>query len=140
MKIGRDQLSTILSLILLSISMVVWVDLFIFSKVVYLPSWAEMLPVPMMAMSILVFICLIPAAFFTKTLQSACWAVMLTILISPFSALVAYALNPLYQGKYLLGNIVFNYFFIVSVGCFVPAFFSIGFRAVIYVYINIKRS
>jgi hypothetical protein len=93
----------------------------------------------MMAASILVSICLIPAAFFTTTLKNACWAVMLTILISPFSALLAFALNSLYQDKHLLSNIVFNYFFIVLVWCLVPAFILICFRAVIYVYIKIKR-
>lgn len=42
--LNRNQLALGISIVALSVAMVVWVELFIFSKVVHLPQWADVLP------------------------------------------------------------------------------------------------
>jgi hypothetical protein len=112
--------------------MVIWVDLFIFSKVVYLPAWANVLPAPILAPAFLAFVCLIPAAVVPDTLGGARWAVARSVLLSPLTAIAAYALNPANQDRFLPANAIFNYLWIVLFHCLVPALLLVIVRGVFH--------
>lgn len=109
--------------------MVEWGDLFRWSKVVHLPDWAEALPMPFMAPSYLVFICLLPAAFATRTLAGAQTAILVSALISPLAPVAAFALDPLHQNRFLPANMVFHYAWILLFFCAVPALLAFLLRA-----------
>lgn len=129
---NRNRLALIASTFLLSAAMFIWADLFNFSKVVYLPAWTKVLPAPINVPAYLAFTCLVPAAFVADSLRSACLAVAQSVLLSPLAAIVAYALNPIHQDKYLLANSLFNYVFIVLFHCLIPALLLVGVRAAIH--------
>ena len=130
--LNRNQLALSASVIALSVAMVVWADLFTFSKVVQLPQWAKALPWPMFAPSFLAFACLIPAAFGTDTFANACKAVTFSVLGCPLAAVVVYALNPLYQDRFLPANVLFNYFWVIGFHCLIPALLLVAARAIFY--------
>ena len=128
--LNRNQLALGISIFALSLAMVVWVDLFTFSKVVHLPQWADALPLPIFAPSFLVLFCLIPAAFGTDSFKSACQAIIFSLLVCPLAAVVAYALNPLNQTRFLPANAIFNYFWVIGFHCFIPALLVLMTRAI----------
>ncbi|WP_024929234.1 hypothetical protein [Methylophilus sp. OH31] len=130
--LNRNQLALGISIFALSVAMVVWVELFTFSKVVHLPQWADALPWPILAPSFLVLLCLIPAAFGTHTFANACKAIIFSLLVCPLVAVVAYALNPLYQTRFLPANALFNYFWVIGFHCLVPAMLLLAVRAIVY--------
>jgi len=130
--LNRNQLALGISIVALSVAMVVWVDLFIFSKVVHLPQWADALPWPIFAPSFLVFFCLIPAAFGPDSFKSACHAIIFSLLVSPIAAVIAYAVNPLYQDRFLPANALFNYFWVIGFHCLAPAMLLLAVRAIVY--------
>jgi len=130
--LNRNQLALGISIVALSVAMVVWVDLFIFSKVVHLPQWADALPLPILAPSFLVFFCLIPAAFGPDSFKSACHAIIFSLLVCPIAAVISYAVNPLYQDWFLPANALFNYFWVIGFHCLVPAMLLLAVRAIVY--------
>jgi hypothetical protein len=109
--------------------MVLWGDLFRWSKVAYLPDWAEALPMPLMAPSYLVFICLLPAAFATRTFASARKAILASVLLSPLAPVAAFAIDPLHQNRFLPANMVFHYVWILLFYCAAPALLALLLRA-----------
>jgi len=111
MAISRNRLA--LSIIPLAIAMVVWPELFLWSKVVYLPSWAKFLPIPIFTGACVSFLCLIPAAFFTASFASAKRALFMTVAITPTVAVATYVLDSANINKYLPFNIVFHYFWVI---------------------------
>jgi hypothetical protein len=125
----RSQAASIASTLLLSAAIVIWIDLFAFSKTVHLPAWTSVLPMPMMTPAYLAFICLIPAAVVASSLKNACVAVTKSVLLSPLAAMAAYALNPAYQDRFLPINLLFNYVWIVLFNCLLPAMLLVGARA-----------
>jgi len=127
---NRNQLALGISIVALSVAMVVWVELFTFSKVVHLPQWADALPWPIFAPSFLVLFCLIPAAFGTDTFKSAYKAIIFSLLVCPLAAVVAYALNPLNQTRFLPANALFNYFWVIGFHCLIPALLVLVTRAI----------
>ena len=105
---NRNSIAFFASMAALSAAMVIWGDLFRWSKVAYLPAWARVLPAPLMLPSYLTFVCLLPAALGTDSLVSARAAVLKSVLLAPFAAVIAFALNPLHQNASLLFNALFH--------------------------------
>ena len=130
--LNRNQLALGISIIALATAMFAWVDLFVFSKVVYLPSWAHILPWPMLAPSFLAGVCLLPAAFGTDSLAASRKAITVSVLVTPISAVAAYSLNPLYQDRFLPANALFNYFWVIGFHCLAPALILYSVRLLIY--------
>jgi hypothetical protein len=118
---NRDRISTLASLALLAAVMVGWADIFNFSKTVFLPEWAKLLPSPINTPAYLTLLCLIPAAFASTSIQRAVQSVAATVFIAPLFATATYALNPIHQDTYLLANVLFNYVWVVLFDCAVPA-------------------
>jgi hypothetical protein len=129
---NRNRIAFIASTFLLSAAILIWVELFTFSKVANLPEWAKVLPTPIMAPAYLAFVCLIPAAVVADSLKSACLAVTKSVQLSPLAAIAAYALNPAYHDRFLLANVLFNYVWIALFHCFLPALLLVCVRAVFH--------
>lgn len=130
-KMNLNRLAFFASMVALSAAMVIWGDLFRWSKVTYLPEWAKALPAPLMLPSYLAFICPLPAVLITDSLASARAAVVRSVLLSPLAAVIAYALNPLHQDRFLVANMLFNYVWIVLFFCVLPAVLVVLIRAAI---------
>ncbi len=109
--------------------MVIWADIFNFSKTVYLPEWTKLLPSPINAPAYLTLLCLIPAALASTSVQRAAQGVAASVFVAPLFAVAAYALNPIHQNAYLFANALFSYGWIVLFHCVAPAFFLLAIRA-----------
>lgn len=131
LSMNRNHLAFLVSLVALSATTVVWGDLFRWSKVVHLPEWAKVLPVPIMLPSYLAFVCLLPAAFAADSLAAARGAVLKCMLLAPLASTTAYSLDPLHQNRFLFANVLFNYAWIVLFFCALPALLVILMRAAI---------
>ena len=129
---NRNRISTLASVALLSAVMVVWADLFYFSKEVHLPEWAKLLLSPISAPEYLTLLCLIPAAFFTTTTQRAVQSVIVSLFVAPLSTVALYALN--HENMYIVQNVLFTYGFIILWHCTVPAILLIGARAAYHLW------
>lgn len=121
MVISRNQLALALSVIPLAIAMFVWPELFLWSKVVHLPRWAEFLPTPIFAGAYVSLLCLLPAAFLTESFAGAKRALLLAVAITPVAAVSTYALDPIHLNKYLPFNVVFHYFWAILFCLLFPA-------------------
>jgi hypothetical protein len=139
MTMTRNNVAFLASTFLLSAAMVIWVDLFTFSKVVYLPAWTKVLPITIMAPSYIAFFCLIPATFIANNLASARVAVAKSVLLSPLAAIAIYAFNPSHQNRFLFANTLFNYVWIVLFYCLLPALLLVGARTVFHSVLKHKH-
>ena len=117
------------SLVLLSSAMVIWADIFNFSKTVHLPEWAKVLPNPINAPAYLTLVCLLPAAFTSTSVERSVRNIAICIFAAPLFAVAAYALNPIHQNTYLIANVLFSYGWIVLFHCTVPALMLMAIRA-----------
>lgn len=118
----KTMVVTTISALLLSCTMVLWQDLFLFAKSIHLPTWAKSLPSPVFAPSYLAFLCLIPAALFSPTLSTALRAVLITLCVSPLPALMLYANQPRWSLRHdLWVNLLFNYVWMIGFFCLLPA-------------------
>lgn len=124
----RNRIAFLLSLIVLSIVMTIWRDMFLFSKSLPVPKWSYFLPYPFILTSDLIIFCLLPAAFVTERISSACLAVLACVLLAPLvpviNLMMSISYNPLING---MGN----YLFIILFHCAFPAFFVVFIRTVI---------
>lgn len=121
MTISRNQLALALSAIPLAIVMFVWPELFLWSKVVHLPSWAELLPTPIFAGAYVSLLCLLPAAFLADSFAGAKRALLMAVAITPVAAVSTYAVDPIHLNKYLPYNVVFHYFWAILFCLLLPA-------------------
>lgn len=135
---NRDHISTLTSLALLSTVMVIWADLFNFSKTVRLPEWANLLPSPINVPAYLTLLCLIPAALASTSVQRTVQSVAASVFVAPLFAIAVYALNPIHQNPYLFANALFSYGWIVLFHCTAPAFLLLAVRAAAH-YMQVKR-
>ena len=117
----RDTVATATSALLLGGAVVLWQDLFFFSKVVYLPAWTASLPSPIYTPAYLAFLCLLPAALASSTLSAAVRATVVAVGIAPLPALVLYASNAQSSGLELWANVLFNYAWVLGFHCALPA-------------------
>ena len=124
----RDLITTSFSAVLLAVSILVWRDLYFFSKVVYLPTWTANLPSPINTPAYLAVLCLLPAAFISSTRGAAVRAVAWAVLVAPLPALGVYATSTSTTGVNLVLNTVFNYGWVVGFNCLVPALVLLGLR------------
>lgn len=109
-----------ISALALAVAMVIWRDLFLFSKSVSLPAWAEFLPSPLLAPAMIVFLLLAPAALLVHDYDRARQVLVSAILLSPLPCLLVYAAtSPVRRGLWFI--IPFHYGWIVVFHCLVPA-------------------
>lgn len=116
---NRDMLGFGVSLVMLSLVMSIWCEMYRFSESIQLPSWSSLFPFPFLLPLYLVFICLIPAAFFSTSLRIAFSSVSKCVLISPLFDAFALMMSIEYKP---LGTAIGNYLFVVLWICMVPAF------------------
>lgn len=126
--INRNQLSMLASILLLSAAMVIWVDLFIFSKVIFLPDWADALPRPVDAPSFLAFLCLLPAALIASTIRYAVRGVVVSVVVAPLFAVATFALDPIHQNSFIVANVLFHYVWIILFHCAIPSMLLLSLR------------
>ncbi|MGC3965304.1 MAG: hypothetical protein QM803_18850 [Rhodocyclaceae bacterium] len=136
----RNRIAFFASLAALSAAMIIWGDLFRWSKVVQLPEWASALPSPLMLPSYLAFVCLLPAALGTNSFATARAAVLKSVLVAPITTVIAFALNPLNRDASLLINVPFHYAWIVLFFCALPAALVVVIRAGIDFVVKQKHS
>jgi hypothetical protein len=132
----RNQLVFILSTFLLSLAILIWFDFFSFSKVIYLPAWAKVLPFSIHTPAYIVFFCLIPVALFTDTITNASRLTLKSAFLSPVLGLIIYAFsgNFLSVGNAFL-NTLFSYMFILLFHSLIPVVLLIMLRAAIIHFI-----
>jgi hypothetical protein len=118
--------------------MVIWADIFNFSKNVRLPEWANLLPNPIHTPAYLTLLCLMPAALASTSAQGAIQSVAISIFVAPLFAIAAFALNPIHHNSHLFANALFNYGWIILFHCTVPAFLLLVVRAVAH-HIQAKK-
>ncbi len=123
----RNRIAFLTSLIMLAIVMILWQDMFLFAKSAPWPKWSYFLPYPFILTSEIVFICLLPAAFFSDSFRYACMAVVMCVFISPLvpviSLMITVSHNPLANG-------IGNYLFIILFHCAFPAFIILFIRRI----------
>ena len=124
----RDLIATSSSVMLLAVSVLVWRDLYFFSKVIYLPTWTASLPGPINTPAYLATLCLLPAAFISSTRGAAARAVAWAVLVAPLPALGVYAISTSTSGVDLVLNSVFNYGWVVGFHCLFPALVLVALR------------
>lgn len=129
-KTPNDYLAIVASAALLAVSIVVWRDLFFFSKVVHLPEWATNLPSPIYTPAYLALVCLVPATFIPSTVSRAVRAVAWAVAISPIPALFVYIVGAAPRGADFWLNALFNYSWVVGFHCLVPALALLAVRGV----------
>lgn len=118
---NRNQWSFIISATLLSAVILIWLDLFLFGKVMHLPAWAEMLPFSTYTPSYLIFLCLIPVAFLTDTRTNAIISTFTSLLLSPVLGLIVYTLSDNFWSiSHFFFDISFNYVWIVLFHGLIP--------------------
>lgn len=126
-----DRIVLGVSVATLAVAMVAWFDLFAFSKIVYVPRWASLLPMPPFAGAFIAIPFLIPVVFFSHSLRLAYKGLLIAAALSPVPALVAYALTPLNQHAGLPLNLLVQYSLLAVLGCLVPGAVMLGLRSVL---------
>lgn len=126
----RDRLAFAVSAAVLATAMWHWFDMFAFSKVVYVPQWASLLPLPPLAGSFVAIPFLIPVACMTQNMRAGCKGVVWAAVVSPVPALVAYALAPSHQHAGLPLNLLVQFTTLSVLGCLFPGSVMLGLRAV----------
>jgi hypothetical protein len=134
---SRNNISLLISLLMLSLVMGIWSDLFLFSKTFNFPSWAKNFPWPVYIPSYLVFICLIPAALLSNSLSGLGRAIGVSGCVAPLVPLMIYVFSPSNQNKHIMANFFINYLWIVFVHCLLPALILFLIRALVF-YIPTK--
>ena len=134
---NRNRISMVASLLLLSSVIVIWPDIFNFSKTVRLPDWTALLPSPIDAPAFLALLCLIPAALISTTLQGAIRGVAVSVVVAPLFAIATFALDPTHQNSFSVANAFFSYVWIVLFYCAIPSVLLLSVRATAH-YLHTK--
>lgn len=124
----NDRTSLVVTAIALGSAMWVCFDLFAFSKVVYVPHWASMLPLPPLAGSFIALPCLIPVVLMTQNARAGFRGVVCAAFVSPIPALVAYAFTPAHQHSGLPLNLLVQFAVLAVLGCLLPGSAMLGIR------------
>lgn len=120
----------VVSLLLLSLAMVSWSELYLFAKTVSLPEWAESLPSPIDAPKYLAFLCLIPAVIFASSLANAFVQISKIILIASIFPVLIFIFKTNSQGAELIYNVIFQYIWVIGWNCLPPALCLLGLRLI----------
>ncbi len=124
----RNRIAFFASLIMLSFVMIIWRDMFLFTKSAPVPKWSYFLPYPFILTSDIVFVCLLPVAFFPKSFRFKYASVLICVLLSPLIPVVTWMTTISYHP---LVNGIYNYLFIILFHCFFPVFFIVLIRTIV---------
>ena len=130
MKQNNQSTCFVVSLLFLSLAMVFWSDLFLFSKTVRLPEWAESLPSPINAPKYIAFLCLIPAVLFASTLANASAQISKIIIIASIFPVLIYTFKTNSHGINLVYNVIFQYLWVIGWNCLLPALILLGLHSI----------
>ena len=131
----RNRIAFFASLIMLSLVMVIWRDMFLFAKSAPWPKWSYFLPYPFILTSDIVFICLLVVAFFTDSFRYACMSVVMCVFLSVLALVIFYMLSEQYQVyrmpiEGVVFSVIINYVFIILFHCAFPMFFVLFIRGI----------
>lgn len=137
----RYRLGLFLSLLSLSFVMLIWRDLFFFSKFIDLPAWAYYLPNPVSAPAYLSALSLLPATFIPSGLKAASKAIILSLGLSPILGLIFAALELSTKTSFaeVVLNSIFNYIWAVGFHCALPAIILIALKLLVDTCISLVR-
>jgi hypothetical protein len=134
----RNRIAFFVSLIMLSLALIIWRDMFLFAKSVSVtwPKWSYFLPYPFILTSDIVIVCLLPVAFFTDSFRFACASVVMCVLLSPLVPVINWMTTISYTP---LINGIYNYLFIILFHCAFPVFLVLFIRGTTNYIQNIYR-
>ncbi len=134
--LDRQYIGFIVSLIAMNIVVLLFRDMFLFSKGGHhLPSWIKDLPHYLMPPWIFVW-CLIPAALIPKITPKSMILFSTVIVIAPLSAVIPYFIKLfLAEGDFVsaLVNSAFNWFFVIAFYLSIPVMVLITLLSFIYI-------
>ena len=116
----RNKIAIGISVASMVTVLLVWPELYLWSKVMRLPEWSKELPLPLFTGMYMSAVCLLPAAFMTNSVVSSRRGLMVVLLVAPIPALVMYSLDH-GVNQFLLFNVVFQYIWIIMFGMLIPA-------------------
>ena len=97
----------LISFLSLTASIVIWPELFLFSKVAHLPKWVTYFPHHIIGTYILTLICLLPLLFLSKPTKSLLFMFVKILISSSILGInLAFYLD---HGEYTLTNYIANY-------------------------------
>ena len=131
----RNRIAFFASLIMLSLAMIIWRDMFLFAKSAPWPKWSYFLPYPFILTSDIVIICLLPVAFFLDSFRSAFTAVVMCVFLSVLALIILYMLSEQYQVyrmpiEGIVFSVIINYVFVILFHCAFPVFFVLFIRGI----------
>lgn len=114
----RNTTGFLLSLAALSIAVLVFGDIYLFSKVSIRPGWAGFLPHWLGVSDFIGLCCLAPAALLPERLRSVAAALAKCVALAPLPVLIMYSNDHAHSGLWM--NLLFNYGW-VGLQCLIPA-------------------
>lgn len=133
MKKNNQSTCFVVSLLFLSGAMVFWSDLYLFTKTVRLPEWAESLPNPINAPKYIAFLCLIPAILFANTFTNAFTQISKIILIASIFPVLIFIFKINSRSMeliYIIYNVIFQYLWVIGWNCLLPAVVLLGVHTI----------
>ena len=119
----------LVSFLSLTTSIVIWPELFLFSKVVHLPKWATYLPYFFMGAHLLTFICLLPLLFLSKPIKSLLIIIFIVLTLSSiFGINLALYLG---HGTYTINNYISQTAWLFTVIFLLPSLVIVVINALI---------
>jgi hypothetical protein len=106
-----------------------WPEIFLFSKVVYPPAWAILLPHPLMAPQFLALLSLVPAMAVPQTVGKSAAALAKSVVAAPLAAALIYMQEYGEGDNGLWLNAAFNYVWVLFFYFLSPAALLLLFRA-----------
>ncbi len=137
----RKYITFACCLLALTISIWVWIDLFVFSTISSHPDWQNKFPTLLKGTFLIVFISLTPAALFTKTVKNYFQVALSAIALAPLPALLQFFLNDLLSNTTTASlNIFSNYVWIITFHCLIPFFILLIIIIIIIKYLTTNKS
>lgn len=136
LRANRDKVAFGVSLILLSIVMSVWWEMFRFSKELRVPGWSRGIPYPFLLPYYMVTVGLIPATFIASSFRSSCVFVLLCVLISSVFPSIRVMMSAAYHP---LGNGLLSYMFVVIWICMLPSCLLVFMKVIGVLLVRIKN-
>ena len=119
--VHRSTFAIGLSVVLLGACMVAWPALFLFSKTLHAPKWAEALPSLFYAAPLLSLVALAPIPLLTFGGRNSGRGLLVAVLLSPLTAATLYWVQNASSDESLVFNTVFNYFWVLGFHLLGPA-------------------
>jgi hypothetical protein len=129
----RTQVAVTLSVLILAMAILMWPDIFLFSRVYNRPSWFWLKWVPSLytASDCIGLLGLIPAAILPPTLHLAGRALTTATFVVPVTAVLVFVGNNRASSSalQLISNALFNYAWVLGTTCLIPALLLFTLRA-----------